>query len=99
MMNKQEQKRFAALRKMVMDAIKRELEIDPHCKSYEGAFEWCFHYPDYFEDPDATSGPDDCLLILHCYIFGPARHYKWTGNTPTKCMDKAEKEIKSWIMT
>lgn len=98
-MNEQELKRFAALRKTIMDAIKRELEIDSYCKSYEGAFEWVFHYPDYFDDPQAESGPDDCLLILHCYVLGPSRHYKWSGSTPTQCMDKAEKEIKSWITT
>lgn len=99
MMNKQEQKRFAALRKMVMDAIKRELEIDSYCKSYEGTFEWYFNYPNYFDDRDATQGPDGCILTLHCYVLGPSRHYKWLGKTPTECMGKAEEEITAWIMT
>lgn len=98
-MNEQEMKRFAALRKMVMDAIRRELEIYSYCKNYEGTFEWLFSYPGYFEDREAMRGPDLVILTFHCYVLGPSRHYDWTGETPTDCMDKAEKEIKSWIMT
>ena len=42
-------KRFLALRRRVMAAIKKALEIDPGCKSYEGAMELLIEYPNYFE--------------------------------------------------
>ena len=37
--------RFRKLRKEVMAAIRRQLEDDAGCKSYEGAFEWLTGYP------------------------------------------------------
>ena len=89
--------RFNRLRKTVMDAIARELAIDSHCKSYEGAFEWRACYPDYFEDADAESGACYFVLTLHCYVLGSARHYDWHGKTMDEVLDKAEKEIASWI--
>lgn len=96
-MTKAEYERFVALRKKVMAAIKRELEIDCSCKSYEGTFEWKICYPDYFEDEEGVLAPDHYVLTLHCYVLGPARHYEWRGRTATKVLDKAEREIESWL--
>ena len=93
-----EKVRFDALRKLVMDAIRKELEIDCHCKSYEGAFEWLTCYPNYFDDPEAKEGPNFYVLTLHCYVLGPSRHYEWRGKTRGEVLDKAEKEIKSWLI-
>ena len=94
-MAENEKARFDALRKMVMDAIAEDCEWG---KSYEGAFEWVVCYPDYWDDPEAKKGPDLYVLKLHCYLLGPARHYEWDGETRTEALDKAEKEIKSWLM-
>ena len=96
-MSREEQSRFKALRKAVMDAIAEELREDGHCKSYEGAFELIVGYPNFFEDEAATSGPDSCCIRLHCYVLGPSRHYDWIGKTFSEALDKAEKEVKSWI--
>lgn len=92
-----EKARFDALRKLVMDAIRKQLEIDCCCKSYEGAFEWTVCYPTYFDDPEAKEAPEFYVLQLHCYVLGPARHYEWRGKTRTEVLDKAEREIKSWL--
>jgi hypothetical protein len=88
-------KRFYALRKRVMDAIAEEIENG--CKSYEGAFEWTTCYPNYFEDENGVMNANHFVLTLHCYVLGPARHYDWHGKTMSEALDKAEKEISSFI--
>ena len=90
-------KRFYALRKKVMQAIEEQLSIDGHCKSYEGAFEWTMCYPNYFEDENGVANATHFVLTLHCYVLGPARHYDWHGKTMAEALDKAEKEISSWL--
>jgi hypothetical protein len=30
-------------------------------------------------------------------VIGPARHYRWDGETREEVLDKAEEEIKSWL--
>lgn len=94
---KKDKVRFDALRKLVAEAIRKELEIDFHCKSYEGTFEWTVCYPNYFEDNDGTAEPNYYILTLHCYVLGPARHYEWRGETKAEVLDKAEREIKLWL--
>jgi hypothetical protein len=89
--------RFDALRKRVMNAIAEELKKDGHCKSYEGTFEWTTCYPNYFEDPEGKAAPDFYVLRLHCYVLGGGRHYEWCGETRTEVLEKAEKEIDSWL--
>ena len=89
--------RFDALRKKVMAAIEEQLACDSHCKSYEGTFEWTTCYPNYFDDEKGIAGPNLYVLELHCYVLGPARHYRWTGKTRSEVLDKAEKEIGSWL--
>jgi hypothetical protein len=90
--------RFDALRQRVMQAIKKELETDGHCKSYEGTFEWTTCYPNYFDDPNGKAAPCFYVLELHCYVLGPARHYRWDGKTRAEVLDKAEEEINSWLI-
>lgn len=89
--------RFQRLRQLVMLAIKARLSEDPCCKSYEGTFEWLVSFPSYFEDGEGTKDPDSYCLLLHCYVLGPARHYKWCGATPEEALAEAEKEIKIWL--
>lgn len=91
--------RFDALRKLTMDAIGRELEIDCCGKSYEGAFEILVSYPDYFdrEYDNKPDQPDFYLIRLHCYVLGPGRHYEWKGRTLKNALDKAEMDINQWI--
>ena len=96
-LRKTDRERFDDLRQLVMKAIARELEEDPYCKSYEGAFEWTTCYPNYFDDPDGKAAPESYVLTLHCYILGPSRHYDWIGRTRSEVLDKAEKEIMSWL--
>lgn len=89
--------RFQRLRQLVMLAIKARLVEDPYCKSYEGTFEWLVSFPSYFEDGEGTKGPDSYCLLLHCYVLGSARHYKWYGATPEEALNRAEKEIEAWL--
>lgn len=89
--------RFDALRKLTMDAIGRELEIDYCGKSYEGIFGWTVCYPSYYDDPEAKAGPEFYALTLHCYVLGPSRHYRITGRTPDEVLEKFEELIKSWV--
>lgn len=94
-----EYKRFLALRLRVMQAIRRELERENSCKSYEGTFEILVGYPDYFdrEYDNKPDQPDFYLIRLHCYVLGPGRHYEWKGRTLKNALDKAEKDINQWI--
>ena len=96
-MTKAEHERFKALRKKVMDAIREEFEEDGYGKSYEGTFELIVGYPNYYEDEEATQGPNSYCVRLHCYVLGPARHYDWFGKTFGQALSKAEREIASWI--
>lgn len=89
--------RFHKLRKKVMAAIRRQLEDDAGCKSYEGTFEWLIGYPCYFADETGTAQPDFYTLTLHCYVLGPGRHYEWMGATPDEVLDQAERDIHQWI--
>ena len=92
-----EAERFFNLRKKVMKAIEEQLADDPHCKSYEGTFEWTACYPNYFEDETGIKGPCLYVLTLHCYVLGPFRHYEWRGKTKDEALMKAEAEINSWL--
>lgn len=89
--------RFNRLRQKVMQAIREQLEYNPACKSYEGAFEWTVCYPNYFEDEEGIQKPSAYILTLHCYVLGPARHYDWRGKTMDEALDQAEKDIAGWI--
>ena len=89
--------RFDALRKKVMAAIAKELAIDPYCKSYEGTFEWTTCYPNYFDDENGEEAPNFYVLTLHCYVLGPARHYRWEGRTREEVLYRAERDIESWL--
>lgn len=85
-----ELERFYALRQYVFDNIKQALAEDSHCKSYEGSMS--IQFPDYFDGLLS----DSWAITLDCYVFGPNRHYRWTGDTFLEALEKAEKEIKSW---
>lgn len=88
--------KYSELRLMVNKAIGKYLEHDYGHKSYEGSWELNITFPDYFEDPTGTSGPEWVSLKLHCYILGPNRHYTWEG-TWKQVIEKAKKDIQEWI--
>lgn len=85
-------KRLIAYRKAVFAAIKKQLEIDSHCKSYEGAITISKGYPNYFEQ---DKKPEYCLHLA-CYVLGPTRGYDYFGKTIDECLDKAEADLKKW---
>lgn len=91
---KTDKQRFDELRQLVMKEIAEDIEYG---KSYEGAFNWISHYPNYYEDPEGKRGPVGYTLELHCYLLGPTRHYYWSGKTKEEVLNKAEREIKSWL--
>ena len=92
-----ENERFLTLRKKLFEAIREQLEIDSHCKSYEGAFEITKCYPNYFEDEYGGCEGIHWVIELHCYVIGPFRHYRWDGRTLDEALRKAEEEIYSWL--
>lgn len=89
--------RFIALRKRVMVAIAECVAEGEYGKSYEGTFEWSKEWPGYFDDETGSRGPDSYTLTLHCYLLGPARHYRWRGKTSEEVLDRAEREINEWL--
>ena len=89
-------RRFKELRQAVAEEVNRLVEDGCDHKSYEGTFEVIFGYPDAFEDPHGIQEPD-CIIILHCYVFGPSRHYQWKGRTFAEALEKCEKSVRAWI--
>lgn len=88
--------RFVELRQIVMMKIRRALEEDSYCKSYEGSFDIVLSHPTYFEDKTGTRGVDVYGILLDCYVLGPSRHYEWWGETFEEALSKAEVDIYSW---
>jgi hypothetical protein len=93
-------------RQLAFSGIKRALEIDGACKSYEGAVELHVGLPNYFKE---TTGEDWGLaaffggaahnykLTLHCYVLGPARHYDWEGSDVQDVFARATADVRTWI--
>jgi hypothetical protein len=79
--------RFDSLRRKVFIEIQKRLEEDGHCKHYEGTFGFVF--PGYFDDEYA--------ITLDLYVFGPNRHYCWSGKSLEDALNRAEKEITQWM--
>ena len=86
--------RFYKLREKLFDEIKKILEEDGYCKSYEGAM--AIGFPNYLQGRDESE--DKFSITLDCYVVGPSRHYQWFGKTFEESLSKAENEILSWII-
>lgn len=86
---------FLELRTFVFNKIKQSLDEDGGCKSYEGSMRIIEQYPDYFEVGDGQMYPT-YQIELDCYVYGPSRHYTWSGKTLLEAVQKADAEIKSW---
>ena len=76
------------LRLLVFGEIKKCLDEDGHCKSYEGQVSVV--YPNYFQEPD------EFAVTLDCYLIGPTRHYSWKGKSIDECCQKAIADVKKW---
>lgn len=87
-------KRFLELRWKVLKVIGRNL--DGGHKSYEGAMEIIYCFPNYFEVEGEQDYISSVIIELHCYVLGPARHYRWEGKTLGKALDKCRIELRSW---
>ena len=89
--------RFLDDRKRLFRMIKKALDEDPCCKSYEGCLEVHFEYPDYFDDEEsAATQPTYCCITLHCYVLGPARHYDFRGKSFKDALKKLEATLGKW---
>ena len=86
--------RFLRLRERLFKAIKESLEIDGHCKSYEGRFDIEVSLPNYFEE-----GEREPLWCLHlaCYLIGPRRGEDWYGDSFHSILKSAEKDLINWL--
>ena len=79
-----------ALRQRLFKMIEKSLKEDPICKSYEGALEVAFVYPNYFEQADAV---EYVCIRLDCYVLGWGRHYMFKGETFAEALDEFEKTL------
>ena len=92
-MTKNENDLFQAFRQKVFGYIEKQLQVDGHHKSYEGAIDLSYCYPNYFEQDRGVM----VVIELHCYLIGPTRHYKWYGDSVVKCLLEANKDLDGWI--
>lgn len=81
--------KLSAYRDRLFAAIKRELEQDGHCKSYEGAIE--------VYAPGHVNLGEPWSVKVHCYVLGPNRHYAYTGKTLSDCVDLMNSDLDEWI--
>ena len=96
-MNHAEKEKFLRLRSMVGNYIEEYLKDDCGHKSYEGTWELTVCYPSYFDDETFQAGPEVYVVVLHCYVLGPGRHYDWHGKSWLEALEKAEADISSWV--
>ena len=89
-----EWERFLELRQRLFKAIKECLEIDGHCKSYEGRLDIEYSLPNYFE-----KGEREAVWRIHlaCYLVGPSRGTDWHGETFSDALFKMEQDINEWV--
>ena len=88
---------FRRLRQYVFAQIEHELMLDDHHKSYEGHMAILF--PHYFMEnyylPEQQG--ENWGVHLDCYVLGPHRHYDWYGRALGEAVQKARKDIDSWM--
>lgn len=86
--------RFLRLRTDLFNEISAALEVDGHCKDYEGLLMVSYELPGYFyrEDRHPVWG-----ISLDCYVIGPSRHYSWRGPTFADALVLASRDIRRWI--
>lgn len=97
-------------RKLVFAGVAKALAQDGHCKSYEGTVELHTCWPNYFEANGqenwgmtaAFGGSSDphgmhYKLVLHCYVLGPGRHYKWEGGDIEDVFERAVADVSQWV--
>ena len=89
--------RFLALRDKILGFIDRKYKSGEWIKMFEGRMKITFEFPIYTDDPQGTAIPE-VNIHLDCYVIGPARHYDWVGKTFEIALDKAGKDIDSWIL-
>ena len=81
--------RISKLQQVVFKLIQRELKLDSHHKSYEGAIE--IGLPGLYQD--------EFYIVLHCYVAGGnmgGRHHVFSGPTLEEAINKLEKEVFYW---
>ena len=86
--------RFYKLREKVFKAI-RNID-DGYHKSYEGAMDVTFSFPDIFENKPI----DEIELVtieLHCYLLCNGRHEQWKGKTFKEALDNASRGIENLV--
>ena len=100
MITEEEFMRLQSLRRRLFNAIKEQLKEDCHHKSYEGAFNIRLVFKNYFETEDtecAWLDPEEYVIELDCYLFGPERHYEWRADTFLKAFKKCKRDVEQWI--
>lgn len=88
--------RFFKMRAFLFEQIRKALEEDGHCKSYEGHLTVGFTFRNYFAAETSAEPCDGVVVKLHCYVFGPARHYEWQGKTLDDALNKVAEDFKKW---
>ena len=100
MITEEEFMRFQSLRRRLFNAIREYLKEDCHHKSYEGAFRIQLAFKNYFETEDrecARLEPEEYVIELDCYVFGPERHHEWRAKTFCNALKLCKRDIDQWI--
>lgn len=84
--------RFYVLRERLFNLIRKE--DNGYHKSYEGAIDVIYFYPNIFESTGNPEKADSVKIELHCYLLCSNRHEEFTGGTFSDCLDKFEAWIK-----
>ena len=75
------------LQSIIFNLIKREVKLDPHHKSYEGAIE--VELPGLYQI--------GVSLTLHCYVAEMGgTHHEYNGATLDECLDKLRLDLVMW---
>lgn len=85
---------FFELRKKVNEAIRHAWASGEPGKSYEGIWEVTCEYPG--ADEGDAEGPCAWMIVLHCYLLGPSRHYSWRGKTFGEALKDCKREVEQW---
>ena len=87
--------RFAQLRSRFLRLVRKV--DDGYHKSYEGAMDLTFGFPNIFEtERSKENAPDFVRLTVHCYLVIDGRHKEYTGDTLGECLDRFYEDIVKW---
>ena len=87
-------KEFDECRKRLWNLLSK-VDFSDGCKSYEGAIEVIETFPNYFCSPYEIPKAESFEIVLHCYVLGDSRHYRFHGKTFAQAISR----FQEWLRT